>query len=58
MSNDAFGQRRLHDPQGVIDDLIQQTTRQGRAIYDLNQEIVKLNKEIVKLTAVIEKSEV
>jgi len=46
MPLDPFDVRRHKDPQGLIDDLVQQTTRQARAIYDLGQEIARLKKAI------------
>lgn len=37
-----FAERCLSDPQGVIRDLVAQTVRQGKTIYELNQEIARL----------------
>lgn len=45
MAKDIFGERRQTDPQGVIDDLIGQTTKQGKSIKELNQQLQKLEKE-------------
>ena len=39
MSHDTFEKRREADPQGVIDDLIAQTSRQAKAINDLSKEL-------------------
>ena len=43
-----FDIRRINDPQGVIDDLIAQTTRQAQSIRSLNLEIEELKKTIEK----------
>ena len=51
----AFERRRLDDAQGLIDDLLAQTTRQAKTIHKRGLEIDKLNKETVKLTKEIEK---
>lgn len=49
MAKDIFGERRQTDPQGVIDDLIGQTTKQAKAIQELNQQLKKLEKEYENL---------
>lgn len=36
---DAFQHRRETDPQGLIDDLLSQTRRQGLEIHRLNKEL-------------------
>ena len=36
---EQFDQRRVRDPQGAINDLLGQTSRQGRAIHDLTNEV-------------------
>lgn len=51
-----FTEKRLSDPQWVIDRLVEQTTKQGKEINRLNKEIVKLEKEIAKLNSVNEKA--
>lgn len=38
----TFENRRVSDPQGVIDDLLAQTARQAKCIHDLNTQIEKL----------------
>lgn len=40
-----FEQRRQSDPQGVIDDLIKQTSRQGGEIHKRGLEIKRLAEE-------------
>jgi len=40
-----FDQRRYEDPQGVIDDLIAQTTRQGVDIHHLTQALKSAEEE-------------
>lgn len=39
MNPNPFDTRRQVDPQGLIDDLVAQTTRQAQAINALNKEI-------------------
>ena len=41
MDKDIFVEKRQNDPQGVIDDLIAQTSLQGKVIYDLNKKLVE-----------------
>jgi hypothetical protein len=36
---DQFGARRQSDPQGVIDELLKQTTRQAVEIHSLTEEV-------------------
>jgi hypothetical protein len=48
---ETFEERRQSDPQGLIDDLVKQTTRQGKAIHDLT----KANEDLQKKIAVLEK---
>lgn len=43
-----FDSRRINDPQGLIDDLVSQTTRQAQAIRALNLEIKSLKETIEK----------
>jgi len=40
--NDVFSERCTNDPAGVIKDLLAQTTRQAKAISDLNKDIARL----------------
>ena len=40
-----FDERRQKDPQGLIDDLVAQTTRQAREIHRLNQLVESLQKK-------------
>lgn len=40
-----FDERRQSDPQGVIDDLVRQTTAQARSIHDLTAKLEKLAAE-------------
>ena len=40
--SDTFTERRTANPQGVIDDLIKQTSLQAKAIHDLNKDIARL----------------
>lgn len=47
--NTAFEDRRQNDPRGLIDDLVKQTTRQAKAIHDLNKENEELKKRVEKL---------
>lgn len=47
-----FAEKRLSDPQWVIDRLVEQTTKQGKEINRLNKLIVNLEKENVKLKSV------
>lgn len=42
----TFADRRRTDPQGVIDDLLAQTTRQGKAIFELNHRLENQRKVI------------
>lgn len=44
---EAFASRRISDPQGTIDDLVKQTTRQGLAIRVLTEEIKVLKESAV-----------
>jgi alpha-D-ribose 1-methylphosphonate 5-triphosphate synthase subunit PhnG len=45
-SNPAFFEQRRHtEPQAIIDALVEQTTRQGKAIYDLGQQVKQLTAE-------------
>src|SRR5438046_9621675 len=46
VSENAFEKRRRSDPQGVIDDLLKQITRQAREIHDRGLEIERLKKEL------------
>ncbi len=46
---EPFEQRRFDDPQGLIDDLVKQTTKQGRDIADKRRKIEELNTEIESL---------
>ena len=39
-------QRRHADPQGVIDALIGQAARQGRAIHELTAQVAQLEEEL------------
>ena len=43
-----FDSRRINDPQGLIDDLVSQTTRQAQAIRALNLEVKSLKETIEK----------
>ena len=45
----AFEERCKTDPQGVIKDLVAQTGRQGKEIYDLNQTVAALTKRLEKV---------
>lgn len=47
--NTAFEDRRQNDPQGLIDDLVKQTTKQAKSIHDLTKEVESLKKELEKL---------
>ena len=38
----AFTSRRESDPQGLIDDMMGQITRQAKEIHDLNQRVAEL----------------
>ncbi len=49
MTNDTFELRRKNDPQGVIDDLIGQTSRQAKAINEHKKQIETLSVEIESL---------
>jgi cell division protein FtsB len=49
MANTAFEDRCQGDPQGVIADLVKQTTKQAKAIHELNKENEALKKELEKL---------
>ena len=40
-----FDERRENDPQGLIDDLLAQTTRQAREIHRLNKLVESLQQE-------------
>lgn len=42
MNENPFDVRRMSDPQGLIDDLVGQTSRQCKAIGDLMKEIDRL----------------
>ena len=48
-AKDVFAERCKTDPQGVIKDLLGQTTRQGKDIHDLNETVKELMKRIEKL---------
>ena len=50
----AFQRRRESDPQGVIDDLLAQTTRQGAKIFELKQELEQAEKRDAKRVIRIE----
>ena len=54
--NDVFDQRCKNDPDGVIKDLISQTTRQAKEIRSRGEEIAKLEKKISNLWLIIEKT--
>ncbi|RDJ35421.1 MAG: hypothetical protein DWQ19_11435 [Crenarchaeota archaeon] len=54
MNKHVFEERCQNNPQGVIDDLVKQTTRQAKAIHDQNKEIERLNGEIENLNKIIE----
>ena len=43
-----FEERRQTDPQGVIDDLIEQTTAQAKTINDLRKVLTEVDAKIVK----------
>lgn len=49
MEDSIFFDRVKSDPNGVINDLLEQTARQGKAIFDLNKTIADLTKKIEKL---------
>ena len=42
MSDNPFDIRRKLDPQGVIDDLLKQISRQAKGIFDLNNQLTHL----------------
>ena len=46
---DVFAERRQSDPQGVIDDLIKQTSAQAKEIHELAKRIEKLEKSQLPL---------
>jgi len=48
----VWDERRISDPQGAIDDLIKQTSKQAKAIHDLNLEVKRLQ-EIIDKTKVV-----
>jgi len=48
MVENVFEQRRKKDPQGVIDDLLKQTSLQAGKIYKLNNKLKNLTKELEK----------
>lgn len=52
-----FDERRLSDPQGVIDDLLKQTSRQAGAIHKLTTENEKLKEEVEALKKMAVKQE-
>lgn len=43
---EIFERRRQNDPQGLIDDLLKQSTRQARRIHELEKEL-ELRTEVV-----------
>lgn len=43
---EIFERRRQNDPQGLIDDLLKQSTRQARRIHELEKEL-ELKTEVV-----------
>jgi len=45
MEENPFDTRRKEDPQGVIDDLLKQSTRQAGSIHRLREEVKELRKE-------------
>jgi len=49
MNNISFEERCEIDPQGLIKDLVAQTTRQAKAIHDVNLKLKKLQGEYDKL---------
>ena len=49
MNNISFEERCQTDPQGLIKDLVAQTTRQAKAIHDINEKLEKLQKSYDKL---------
>jgi hypothetical protein len=49
MEKNPFDTRRQEDPQGVIDDLLKQTSKQAKRIHDLSEEVKGLRKENEKL---------
>lgn len=53
--NDVFGQRCKNDPDGVIKDLISQSTKQAKEIRSRGEEIAKLEKKISNLWSIVEK---
>lgn len=42
----AFDQRRQSDPQGLIDDLLAQTSRQGATIHRLTKTVAELERNL------------
>lgn len=53
--SDVFGQRCKNDPEGVIKDLISQSTKQAKEIRSRGEEIAKLEKKISNLWSIVEK---
>lgn len=50
MPDNPFDIRRQEDPQGVIDDLLKQSRRQAKSIYERGLQIQELDKGIIKLS--------
>ena len=48
-TNTAFEERCQNDPQGVINDLVKQTTKQAKVIDQLTKENQELKKQLEKL---------
>lgn len=48
--DNPFDIRRQENPQGVIVDLLKQSKRQAKTIYEKSLEIKELGKVIIKLT--------
>jgi hypothetical protein len=49
MDKNPFDTRRQEDPQGVIDDLLKQSSKQAGKIHSLSEEVKELRKENEKL---------
>ena len=48
MEDSVFSDRVKSDPNGVIKDLLEQTAKQGKAIFELNKIIADLTKKLEK----------
>jgi hypothetical protein len=53
----TFEERCQTDPQGVIQDLVKQTSKQASAIHDLNATIEKMKKDHEKQIKELQKNE-